>query len=381
MNRLKEIQERMDQIAVELRNENADVESLTNEVNALLEERAKLVEQAEKRKATLDLIAKKHSGVMEKAEDEDKKEERSENPLASPEYRSAFLKKLQGKQLTEAEQRAMTTAANSVGAAIPTTTLNRIDEKLRQTSALYGEVDVLNIPGYLSIPKENVTNDASWVQEDAASSDSNDTLAAVNFAAYKLIRTISITAEVEAMSVDAFEDYIVKKLADKMAIAIENAILNGTGSGQPKGILTETLEKVTYAKNGSPTYKNLCSLMAKLKSGYKRNGKFVMSSEMLWDNIAQITVGNQLVFLPDPTGEFAGRLFGRPVIEDDFVPAKKILLGDFKKYTLNFNKATEIDDDTSVEFRKGNKVYRGMALVDGKVVNTEAFVVLDEAAS
>lgn len=379
MNRLKEIQERMDQIAVELRNENADVEALTNEVNSLLEERTKLMEQAEKRKATLNLIAKKNSGIVD--EEETKKEEKSENPLATAEYRSAFLKKLQGKELTEAEKRAMTSAAASVGSAIPTTTLNKIDEKLRQTSALYGEVEVLNIPGYLSIPKENVTNDAAWVQENTASTDSDDTLSAVNFAAYKLIRTISITAEVEAMTVDAFEAYIVKKLADKMAIAIENAILNGTGSGQPKGILTETLETVIYTKNGSPTYKNLCSLMAKLKSGYKKNGKFVMSSEMLWDNIAQITVGNQLVFLPDPTGQFAGRLFGRPVIEDDYVPAKKIVFGDFKKYTLNFNKETEISDDSSVEFRKGNKVYRALALVDGKVVNPEAFVVLDEAAS
>ncbi len=194
-----------------------------------------------------------------------------------------------------------------------------------------------------------------------------------------MIRTISITAEVEAMTIDAFETYIVKKLSDKMAIAIENAILNGTGSGQPTGILAETLETVEYENAGTPTYANLCALMAKLKSGYKPNSKFVMSAKMLWENIATITVGNQLVFLPDPTGEFAGRIFGRPVIEDDYISDKKILLGNFEKYTINFNKAIEITDDNSIEFRKGNKVYRAMGLLDGKVVNTEAFVLLDEA--
>ena len=314
--------------------------------------------------------------------EDNKMDEKELNILETAEYRSAFLKRLQGKALTEEEKRAMTTAQESVGAGIPTTTLNRIEEKLRQTSALFNEVEVLNLPGYLSIPKENVTNDASWVEENVASTDVDDTLSAVNFGAYKLIRTISITAEVEAMTIDAFETYIVQKLTDKMAIALENAILNGTGSGQPKGILTETgLEKVTYTNGSAPTYADLCKLMAKLKSGYKPNSKFVMSSKMLWETIATLVVGNQLVFLPDPTGEFAGRIFGRPVIEDDYIADSKILLGNFKKYTLNFNKSTEVTSDESVEFRKGNKVYRAMSLVDGKVVNEEAFVVLEEAST
>lgn len=302
------------------------------------------------------------------------------NILETKEYRVAFLKKLQGKKLNEKEQRAMTTAEESVGSAIPTTTLNRIEEKLRQTSALFNEVEVLNIPGYLSIPKEDVTNDASWVEENTASTDVDDTLDAISFGAYKLIRTISITAEVEAMSIDAFETYIVKKLSDKLAIAIENAILNGDGNGKMKGILTETgITKITYPNGSAPTYASLCKMMANLKSGYKPNAKFVMSAKMLWENIATLTVGDKLVFLPDPTGEFAGRIFGRPVIEDDYISDKKILFGNFTKYTINFNKPIEIKVDESAEFRKGNKVYRGMGLLDGKTVNTEGFVILDEA--
>ena len=47
--------------------------------------------------------------------------------------------------------------------------------------------------------------------------------------------------------------------------------------------------------------------------------------------------------------------------------------------TINFNKSITINSDESVEFRKGNKVYRALALLDGKTVNTEAFVLLDKA--
>ncbi len=84
--------------------------------------------------------------IIKKVEDE-KMEEK--NILETKEYRRAFLKKLQGKRLTDEEQRAMTTANNSVGSAIPTTILNRIEEKLRQTSALFNEVEILNIPRIL----------------------------------------------------------------------------------------------------------------------------------------------------------------------------------------------------------------------------------------
>ena len=68
------------------------------------------------------------------------------NILATPEYRSAFLKRLQGRPLNDEEKRAMTTAIESVGAGIPTTMLNKVEETLRQTSALFNQVEVLNLP-------------------------------------------------------------------------------------------------------------------------------------------------------------------------------------------------------------------------------------------
>lgn len=88
--------------------------------------------------------------ILKKVEDNNMDEM---NILASAEYRSAFLKRLQGKALNEAEKRAMTTAVESVGAGIPTTLLNKIEEKLRQTSALFNEVEVLNLPRILKYTK------------------------------------------------------------------------------------------------------------------------------------------------------------------------------------------------------------------------------------
>lgn len=358
----------------ELRKEIEALKNVEIEDENTVDERSLLkgvLEDLEKRSATLP------SGTTIEKPNEKRK---AENILETEEYRMAFLKRLQGRELNEEEKRAMTTAESSVGAAVPTTTLNRIEEMLRQTSALYNLVDVLNIPGYLSIPVEDTINDASWVAEGASSTDVNDKLKSVNFAAFKLIRTISITAEVSKMSVTAFETWIVKKITNRMAMAIENAILNGTGNGQPKGILKETITTLESATEEVFSYEDICNIMANLKAAYKRGAAFVVNTQTLWKDIATIKIGDSLIFVPDPTGEYAGRIFGKPVIEDEFIAEGQILLGLFDKYTVNWNENINVTSDDSAEFRSGNRVYRGMALVDGKTVNTEAFVLMKKKA-
>ena len=386
---LKELEEKKKELRQKVENAKPEeMEELRKEIEALKdveieeEKTEELVDERNLLKGAIEDLEKRNlsnAKVIEKPVKEERKME-EKNIYETEEYRSAFLKKLQGKKLNEKEERAMTTATTSAGAAIPTTTLNRIEEMLRQTSALYNMVDVLNIPGYLSIPVEDTVNDASWVAEGESSTDVNDKLKSVNFAAYKLIRTISITAEVSKMTVSAFENWIVKKLTDRMAMAIENAILNGTGNGQPKGILKEEITTLESNEAGKFSYEDICKIMANLKAGYKRGSAFVVNTQTLWNDIATIKLGDNLVFVPDATGEFAGRIFGKPVIEDEFIGEGKILYGLFNKYTINWNENVNVTSDDSAEFRSGNRVYRGMALVDGKTVNTEAFVLMSKKA-
>ena len=387
---LKELEEKKKELRQKVENAKPEeMEELRKEIEALKdvkieeEKTEKVVDERNLLKGAIEDLEKRNlsnAKVIEKPVKEERKMEEEKNIYETEEYRNAFLKKLQGRKLNEKEERAMTTATSSVGAAIPTSTLNRIEEMLRQTSALYNMVDVLNIPGYLSIPVEDTVNDASWVAEGESSTDVNDKLKSVNFAAYKLIRTISITAEVSKMTVSAFENWIVKKLTDRMAMAIENAILNGTGNGQPKGILKEEITSLESNEAGKFSYEDICKIMANLKAGYKRGSAFVVNTQTLWNDIATIKLGDNLVFVPDATGEFAGRIFGKPVIEDEFIGEGKILYGLFNKYTINWNENVNVTSDDSAEFRSGNRVYRGMALVDGKTVNTEAFVLMSKKA-
>lgn len=305
-----------------------------------------------------------------------------EDLLASPEYRSAYLKWLQGRDLTDAEQRALTTAADSAGPAVPTQTLNMIIDKMRQTSALFPRVNVSYVPGNLSIVVANAKNAAMWKPEGQDGTPADDTVVNVTLTGYELIKLVEISAAAQAMTIDAFEAYIASEIGRQIAIAVENAILNGSGSGEPTGILSG----ITWDANNSTTwdtavdYDNLVDGLALLPTMYHNNAVFVMNRKMLFGGIRKIkTSDKQPIFAYNPQDRAAMTILGYPVILDDYMPDDTILLGDFSYYYLNFAQAPTIDVSREAGFKSGKVTYRGLAVADGKPALAEAFVKIYKA--
>lgn len=314
-----------------------------------------------------DKVDELSSGIVDMQDIEDTKE-----------FRNAYLKQLQGKALTQKENTVVSAAST-----IPTMTLNKIIEKLEQTSVLYSKITTSFLPGGLVLPRENAKNDASWVAMGTASTDSADSFDSITLSAYKLIKTIEIGADVKAMSIDAFEGFIVNALVKKMNKAIENIILNGTGSGQPTGLLKsgEISATGTYTKVGM-TYTDLMKIIKDLPTSYNANAAFVMPRAVFFSDImAMVGSDGHPVVHTDIETPSKFNILGYPVLLDDYMTTDKIIFGDLSYYHLNWSKAIEITNDTSVGFRTGTTVYRGLALLDGAPTMNEAFVLYTRAAS
>lgn len=387
--RLKEIESRLSAIRAEVDTENADLTALQEETTKLIEERKKLQDTAEQRHkllgdlATSTVTAPEIRGFIGLEGAAVDTPPSGESILSSAEYRSAFLHRLQGRELTETEKRTMTSASESVGAAIPTQTLNTIIEKMRQTSALYPLISISAIPSNLSIPRENTSGDASWVAENAESTDTDETLSALTLSAYKLIRTIEITAQVESMAIDAFESFIGARMAQKLAVALENAIINGTGNAQPtgiiKGITWDKNNSITVPAAQSVTYDDICNALALLPSMYHQGARFICNRKFLFDVLAKIKDADERpIFVNNATAKVPMSVLGHEVVLDDYVQDNTVIIGDPSYYMMNFSRQIEITSDTSAGFRTGTTVYRGMALVDGNVIQPEAFVKISK---
>ena len=384
MNRLAEIEARKLEIRELLSSDTQeiDIEAIDVELRSLetekseLEQRAKLAEQINIGEIAATPIIKPQT------EERGVQSMDRETLLASAEYRTAFFKNLMGKNLNEIEQRTLTTASGSAGAAVPTTTLNQIIDKLRQTSALYNRITVSFVPGNLSMVVANAKNAAAWKAEGTDGTPADDTVTLVTLGGYELIKLVEISAAASAMTIDAFEAYISGEIGRQLSIAFENAIINGDGSGEPTGILSG----ITWGAGNTSEYAtavgydDIVDALALLPTMYHQNAVFVMNRKSLFGGIRKAKSTDGLpIFAYNPQERAAMTLLGYPVILDDYVPDDTILLGDFSYYYMNFSQAPTIETSREAGFKSGKTVYRGLAVADGKPALAEAFVKIVKA--
>lgn len=385
MNRLKEIEMRKLEIRSLLDGkEEVDLVALEKELRELEEEKSAI----EKRQALAQAINAGSAPAKLISQEAEKRGVPSMelDVRSQPEYRVAFFKNLQGKELTDVEKRTLTTASNSAGGAVPTQTLNLIIDKLRQTSVLFTRVAVSYVPGNLSFVVANAKNAAAWKVQGSAGTAYDDTVVSVSLTGYELIKLVEISIAAQQMSIDAFEAYIVAEIGRQLAIALENAILNGTGSGQPTGILQgvtfDATNSFTWANNASLSYDNLVDCLALLPTMYHPQAAFVMSRKTLFSGIRKIkTTYGEPIFTYNAQDPANLSILGYPVIVDDYIADDTILLGDLSYYKLNFSLAPTIETSREAAFTYGKITYRGMAVVDGKPALSEAFVKISKAAS
>ena len=359
-----QLSETMTEIRAHQDDEDADLDNLSNAADWVSERREQLRTAQEKRQELRNKVAAGEIGtVTETHEMEERKMTFTPDTM---EYRNAWLANLQGKPI-DAEAR---TALANGNYAIPTETVNKIYGKL-ELYPLLNAVQVMHIPGFVEIPVEGTVNAASVVTMGSAATDSADALAHVSLGAFKLIKTLEITADVMAMSIPAFEGWLVDRLANKIFRLACGLVANGGGTTTITGLTTITTSSSTggtYTKTGI-TYADLMTIIAALPTEYLPGAAFVMSRQVFFGAILGMvdTVG-QPVVVRDPQAPGKYNILGFPVIlEDGLNSGSHIIFGDLKEgYVFNFAKDVEVARDESAGFRTGSTVFRGMALADGK---------------
>lgn len=374
------LQEIIDKLSSDENLTEEEIQELENKANELEEEKKSLIAQAEKRKTTLDKIKRGISGTtIEKTEDgKDGKNKMNEERdiLKSAEYRSAFLKNLQGRKLTESEQRAMTSATSSVGAVIPTITQDLVMEKLEECAPLLNEIELMRVNGNVTFAVEADKTDANIHEEGATITEDGDVLVPVSLTTYEITKYITISKTVAKMSVDAFEKWLVNMLAKRIARKITKLIINGTGSDQPKGVdkanTWGATNSVTVAKASSLTETDVTNLIALLPGAYDANAKWLMSKKTLLGDFRPLQNKSKNDIFVKENGKYY--VEGYEVMLDDSVTLHEAYLGDFKMYAGNL--ADDVTVDTDKKLSSNSFEYLGCANFDGKPAIGEAFVKL-----
>ena len=246
---------------------------------------------------------------------------------------------------------------------------------------MLNEVTLLHVKGAVKFAIEGTNNAAAIHTENASITAAADTLTTVSLSGYEIVKLVQISDTVMTMSITAFESWIVNMLAEAIARKVEDLLINGTGSSQPKGIENANTwgasNSVTVAKTGALTASNVQTLIGLLPSGYDRNGKFVMNKKTLFtdfmplqDNSKNhiVTVQNNAYFV-----------YGYPVLLSDYVADHEAFLGDFKKVCANL--AENIGVKSAYDIDTNSYKYSGIAIFDCAPAIGEAIVKLVKATA
>lgn len=277
-----------------------------------------------------------------------------------------------------------TTAAN--GAVIPSTIANKIIEQVKNISPIYSMATKYNVPGTLSIPYYDETDGkitVGYQEEFSEITATSGKLKSISLGGFlvgaltKVSRSLMNNAQFDILN------YVIGKLAEAVALWIDNEIINGT----PTKIigLSSAKNVLTTASSTAVTSDELIDLQDTVPDVFQPNCIWVMSRKMR-SQIRKLKDGEGNYLLnKDATSKWGYTLFGRPVYLSDAVVFEKgkpaIYYGDFSglavKMVENFN--MEIMREKYAE-QHAVGVVAWMEL-DSKIENDEKIAVLKMKSS
>ena len=295
------------------------------------------------------------------------------------EYRNAFMNFVLRGTAIPMELRGDNTKTSDVASVIPTVLVNKIIEKFDNVGMILPLITKTSYKAGVEVPVSTVKPVASWVAEGAGSDRQKKTTGKIVFTNFKLRCEISMSMEVGTMALAAFEAKFVENVAKAMTYAIENAVINGTGVGQPKGILTEA--GVTLETAGALAYADLCAVEGEIPVEYETGSKYCMNKKTFAKVLAMTDQAGQPIARVNYGigGAPERNILGRDVVVSPYVPDDKLVVYDFSDYVLNtiYDMGISKKQDWDTE----DLLTKAVMSADGKSVDNGSLIVLNIKAS
>jgi HK97 family phage major capsid protein len=236
-------------------------------------------------------------------------------------------------------------------------TYNMIDESSRANGSRWGGVR------------------AYWTAEAAALTGSQPTFAQQTLTLKKLTALFYATEEL-LMDQTALAGLVERIVPQEIAFKVEDAILDGTGSGQPLGV-SNSAANVTVAKESGQTATTIVA--ANVEKMWQRcwgpsrsTAVWLINQDCEQQLMAMADANNNAIYLP-PLGlsdtPFS-RIMNRPVLTSEYCATLgsvgDIRLVDLSQYLLIDKGAVRGDSSMHVRFLYDERAFRWMYRVDGQ---------------
>ena len=404
--------------------EKAIEEALTEEEKKVVEEEidkheAEKAELDEKEKALSDEVTELEKELADLETEQEKEPEKKEDPKEEEERKSVktmetrkffnmnaqerdafFAREDVNSYLDEVrsairEKRALT----NVGLTIPEAFLGLIRENLLDYSKLYKYVDVRRVSGDARAVIMGSIPEAVWTECCANLNELNLGFNDVELGCWKVAGYYAIcNANLEDSNVNLAAE-IITALSKAIGLALDKAILYGTGTRMPLGIVTRlvqteapadypatarawvdlhtsNIKSIPANTTGAALIAAIITAFGNAKGKYSRGTKVWVMNETTYTNLVAASVS------VDASGAIVAGVNGQmPVVGGnievlDFIPDNVIIGGYFDLYLLAERAGAKFMSSEHVRFLQDQTVAKGTARFDGQPAIAEAYVAI-----
>ena len=287
---------------------------------------------------------------------------------------------------------------------IPVILLDLIAENMYRYSKLLNRVRVRNVSGEARQTVAGVVPEAVWTEMCGVINELTFVFNQVTLDGYKVAGFIPVCNALLDDNDINLASWIVEMLSESVGLAMDKAILYGTGVKMPLGIVTRLAQ--TSAPADYPTdarawadlhTSNVLSisndltgtafwsaLQLDVAAAYNRYAR----GEMFWAmNSKTYAKLKAKAIATNLSGEFVAMIGGTlPVVSGDidvleFMPDNDIVGGFGDLYLVGLRQGMTIEQSREVQFIQDNTVFKGKMRADGIPVIAEAFVAINIAGS
>ena len=309
---------------------------------------------------------------------------------ASDEYRQNFWNMMRSKTPMPQVVNALQIGTDSEGGyLVPDEYERTLVEALEEENVFRQLAKVIRTSsGDRKIPVVATKGTASWIDEEGAYLESDDSFGQVSIGAYKVGTMIKVSEELLNDSVFDLEAYISREFARRIGAKEEEAFFTGDGSGKPLGVLAATggaETGVTAASATAITADELIDLFYSLKAPYRRNAVWVLNDSTIKAIRKLKDNQGQYLWQPSLTAGAPDLLLGKPVRTSAYMPAiaadaKSVAFGDFSYYWIADRQGRSFKRLNELYAATGQVGFLASQRVDGKLVLPEAIKVLAQKA-
>ena len=270
----------------------------------------------------------------------------------------------------------------ATGAPVPTSFYDQVIMLARTVGPMLQTSTVLNTASgeNLQIPSLAQYSTAALIGEGTAIDESDPIFNSfITLGAYKYAFLVQMSTElIEDSGVDILS-FLADQVGNELGFRVNAALTTGSGSAQPKGIVTAAGSGITGGTGvtGQFTADNLISLVYSVEtagrrlagSGFQMNSSSIAKMRSLKD-----TAGNY-VFSPALNADAQDLLLGYPVFENPAMAstgsaAKSVIFGHLPSYYVRQVGGIRLDRSDDFAFNTGLVTFRATMRVDGNLPQT-----------